>query len=110
MGATGIQVVMAAGLAGGIGLAGGGCGALATAVWLGFIDNDEKPEGFSIMTPTIQATFDRFLGASDHQMECAEIVGRKFEDPADHAAHVCNGGCARILAALASTGSGEKAA
>jgi hypothetical protein len=34
--------------------------------------------------------------------ECAEIVGRKFESVADHAAFLRDGGCTRLVDALAS--------
>lgn len=43
---------------------------------------------------------ERFLKASRHTFECSEIVGRRFVDVADHAAHLRGGGCAKILEAL----------
>jgi len=43
----------------------------------------------------------RFLAATDGRFECAEIVGRKFENIADHAAFVRDGGCSRVVEALA---------
>ena len=47
---------------------------------------------------------DRFLASADYEFECASIVGRKFADVADHAAYVREGGCAKIIAALATPG------
>ena len=44
---------------------------------------------------------DRFLASADYEFECASIVGRKFEDVADHAQYVREGGCAKIISALA---------
>ena len=42
MGASEMHVVMASGFAGGIGLSGGACGALGTAIWLTAMDNPEE--------------------------------------------------------------------
>jgi hypothetical protein len=95
--ASDLHAVMAAGLAGGIGLGGGACGALGAAVWL-----DAMTGGGDYRTRQARAdrVVERFLGASGGTFECAEIVGRRFADVADHAAHVRGGGCARILEAL----------
>jgi hypothetical protein len=43
---------------------------------------------------------ERSLKASGHRFECAEIVGRRFADVADHAAYLRDGGCAAIVEAL----------
>jgi Putative redox-active protein (C_GCAxxG_C_C) len=109
-GATEIQVVMAAGLAAGIGLSGGGCGALGAALWLAQMDNEEKPTGMSMTTPMIERMLETFLKASGHEFECAEIVGKRFEDPAAHTNHLASGGCAAILDALAGTETSTQAA
>jgi hypothetical protein len=103
MGATEIQTVMAAGLAGGIGLSGGACGALGVALWLGYMESAEKPTGFSMMTEGVRSTIDAFQEATDYEYNCDEIAGQKFSDSASHAQYVCHGGCGKILAALAGT-------
>jgi hypothetical protein len=97
LGASERHAVMAAGFAGGIGLGGGACGALGAAVWL-----DALRGGGDYKAAEARATriVERFLQASGHRFECAEIVGRKFADVADHAAHLRAGGCAAILDAL----------
>jgi hypothetical protein len=99
LGASAEHVTMAAGLAGGIGLAGGACGALGAAVWIGSIGAGDDHE-------TVEAraapTLARFLAATGGRFECAEIVGRKFESVADHAAFLREGGCTRLVGALAS--------
>ena len=96
------QTVMTAGLAGGIGLCGGACGALGAAIWMMALQqlNDgankvdyENPEGYQMIGKFAQATRNEF--------ECANIVGRTFKDVDDHAEYVRNGGCASILEALA---------
>jgi hypothetical protein len=100
MGASEQHTVMAAGLAGGIGLGGGGCGALAAAIWLTGINRPEEKTGLSAEGTTIGEVIDAFVKSSDHEFECAEIAGRTFEDAADHARYMASGGCARILDAL----------
>jgi hypothetical protein len=102
MGASDLHTVMAAGLAGGIGLSGGACGALGAAIWLSGVMSSEEQDGKIIFTgPAASAVTEKFLESSDYEFECAKIVGRKFENVADHAAYVGAGGCAKIIEALA---------
>jgi hypothetical protein len=44
---------------------------------------------------------DRFLQSSDGEFECARIVGRKFANVNDYAGYVRDGGCSKIIEALA---------
>ena len=102
IGASDMHRVMAAGLAGGIGLSGSGCGALGAAVW--FIKMESLREGESknsFKNPKIDAVIEKFLKSSDFEFNCSEIVGRKFENADDHASYVCNGGCSEIIETLA---------
>lgn len=102
MGADEQHAVMAAGLAGGIGLSGGACGALGAAVWL--IEMARVAEGSGqVEFNSAEATeaIDRFVQSADGEFECAKIVGRKFADVHDHASYLCAGGCAKIIEALA---------
>jgi hypothetical protein len=93
---------MAAGLAGGIGLSGGACGALGTAIWLSSVMNHVETDGtINFNGPAASAMTEKFLESSDYEFECAKIAGRKFENAADHAAYVRGGGCAKIIEALA---------
>ena len=102
MGASDLHTVMAAGLAGGIGLSGGGCGALGAAVWFTEMNSTkEKPETAQLSSPKAEALIERFLASSDYEFECAKIVGRKFENIDDHASYLREGGCAKIIEALA---------
>jgi hypothetical protein len=97
LGASELHAVTAAGLAGGIGLCGGACGALGAAVWLDAMSGGGEHEAIEARAARI---VERFLEASGHRFECSEIVGRRFADVADHAAHLRGGGCARLLEAL----------
>ena len=100
MGVSDMHTVMAAGLAGGIGLSGGACGALGTAIWLTGIGNPVVPDGFSYAGSWVNDMIEQFLESSDYEFECSEIVGRKFENVDDHAAYLCAGGCSEIIEAL----------
>jgi len=102
MGASDLQAAMAAGWAGGIGLSGGGCGALAAAIWMESLNALKRGEKLKFSIPGAQAAVDRFLKSSDYEFECSAIVGRRFESVEDHGAFVRNGGCAKIIEALAS--------
>jgi hypothetical protein len=102
MGAPDIRTVIAAGLAGGIGLSGGACGALGAAIWL--IEMNRVKEGTGkVEYNSAEATeaIDRFLQSADGEFECSKIVGRKFEDVSNHASYLRDGGCSKIIEALA---------
>jgi hypothetical protein len=101
MGVSDLHVVMAAGLAGGIGLSGGACGVLGAAIWLGGIHTLTNGGKLSFDLGASSPEMERFLASADYEFECASIVGRKFAHVADHAAYVRAGGCAKIIAALA---------
>jgi hypothetical protein len=99
MGASERHAVMAAGLAGGIGFSGGACGALGAAMWLlGMRGREDR----------IEEVMDRFLKATDYEVECERVVGRKFESVQDHAFHLATGGCEAVLEALAAEGGNDE--
>jgi Putative redox-active protein (C_GCAxxG_C_C) len=100
MGATEQQATMAAGLAGGIGQSGGGCGALGAAIWLLGIKGREAGLKTKVINAQIDELVERFLKSADHELECSEIVGRTFKGIDDHAGYVRGGGCAELIDAL----------
>jgi hypothetical protein len=102
MGASDVHAATAAGLAGGIGLSGGGCGALGAAIWL-LAMNFSKEGGGQIgyKHPQALAVVDRLMECTDANVACAQIVGRRFESVQDHADYVRDGGCAEVIEALA---------
>ena len=102
MGADDMHAAMAAGLAGGIGLSGGACGALGAAIWL--IEMNRTAEGsgkVEFNSPEATEAIDRFVQSTECEFECAKIAGRKFVDVNDHASYLRAGGCAQIIEALA---------
>ncbi len=101
MGVSASRVAMAAGLAGGIGLSGGACGVLGAAIWLRGLDTLEQGGKLSFDLGASSPEMEQFLASADYEFECANIVGHKFADVADHAQYVREGGCAKIIEALA---------
>jgi hypothetical protein len=103
MGLSDLHTVMAAGLAGGIGLCGGACGALGAAIWIFALDilqAGDKPLDFQ--DPRGLEVMEGFASITDQKFECSEIVGRRFENVDDHAGYLREGGCSRIIEVLAS--------
>jgi hypothetical protein len=101
LGVSEMHVVMAAGLAGGIGLSGGGCGALGAAVWIKGMQRPEQGGRLDQKGPEARLLIERFLAATGGRFECAAITGRRFESLAEHAAWLREDGCARVIDALA---------
>jgi hypothetical protein len=102
MGATEQHAVMAAGLAGGIGLSGGACGALGAAIWIVEMRRVQSGTGkVEYNSPEATEAIDRFVQSTECEFECSKIVGREFADVDDHAGYLREGGCAKIIDALA---------
>jgi hypothetical protein len=101
MGVSEMHEVMTAGFAGGIGLSGGACGALGAAIWIIGLNQPVEIDGLSYSGTWVNDTIEKFLESTDFEFECSKIVGRKFEDVADHAEYIRNGGCSKIIDVLA---------
>jgi hypothetical protein len=101
MGVSEMHTVMAAGFAGGIGLSGGACGALGAAIWILGMNGRKEQVDYKVINSWIADTIERFLNSTDYEFECAKIVGRLFENTSDHAGYLRDGGCAKIIEALA---------
>jgi hypothetical protein len=101
MGVSEMHVVMAAGLAGGIGLSGGACGALGAAIWLKGVHTLKSGGALNFRLDASTEEIEKFLASADYEFECAKIIGKKFENVADHAEYLRGGGCAKIIDALA---------
>jgi len=102
MGVSGMHTVMAAGLAGGIGLSGGACGALGAALWIRGMNSLKKGAGkIDFNDPRGFEVIHKFIKCTGNEFECSKIVGRKFENISDHAGYVRDGGCSKIIEVLA---------
>jgi hypothetical protein len=56
---------------------------------------------YKVINSWIADTIERFLNSTDFEFECSKIVGRLFENISDHARYLHDGGCAKIIEALA---------
>ena len=103
MGVSDMDTVMVAGLAGGIGLSGGACGALGAAIWI--IGTNILKDGGELgyKAPAALDAIERFIKCTDYEFECSKIAGRKFESVDDHANYLRDGGCSKIIEVLAAT-------
>ena len=102
MGASKEETVMVSGLAGGIGLSGNGCGALGAAIWIKSLKWFKKhPESRDMYHPDAKATLSIFYETTNSEMLCHRICGRQFSSVDEHTEFVKNGGCARLIDALA---------
>ncbi len=102
MGVSDMHTVMAAGFAGGIGLCGGACGALGTAIWIIGMNSLKEGVGkIEFKNPNALDAIDKFIKCTDYEFECSKIVGRKFENIDDHAGYLRDGGCSEIIELLA---------
>lgn len=102
MGATDEEVVMVAGFAGGIGLSGDACGALGTAIWMKtlieMIRKNKKP---GMSNPIWDKQLKDFYEATDYEILCNKITGKKFETLDEHTDFIKNGGCHSLIEKLA---------
>ena len=102
IGVSDMHTVMVAGLAGGIGLSGGACGALGAAIWIIGMNSLKEGVGkIDYKNPSGLDAIDKFIKCTDHEFECSKIVGRKFENIGDHAGYLRDGGCSKIIEVLA---------
>lgn len=104
MGGSEEEMAMAAGLAGGLGLSGNGCGALAAAVWMNAMAfNRNNPGKSAPYDPDTNATLKVFYEETDYEMMCDKICARRFNSVDEHTQFVQEGGCKKLIAVLAST-------
>lgn len=94
------ETIAVAGFAGGLGLSGSGCGALAAAIWLKTLRwNRENRKSF-IKNPDAKRTLEAFYKATDDRIRCEDITGRRFSSLADHSEYIHHKGCASLLETL----------
>jgi hypothetical protein len=102
MGGTPEEMLMVAGFAGGLGLSGNGCGALAAAVWMNALTHNRTQSGkYASFDPDSNPTLMAFYEETDYEMECIQICGRKFESLEAHTEFINSGGCGELLEVLA---------
>jgi hypothetical protein len=102
MGASDEEVVMVAGLAGGMGLNGNACGALGAAIWLNTLNWCRKnPNQSGYSNPNAEKILNTFYKATDSEILCPKISGQNFKTIQDHTEFIKNGGCSKLIEKLA---------
>lgn len=96
------EILMVAGFAGGLGLSGSGCGALAAAIWKKSLEL-AKTENWkaSFSDPKMDKILNKFYEATDYEMECHKICGQTFKTIDEHTEFIKNGGCEKLISVLA---------
>jgi hypothetical protein len=109
MGGSEQETAIVAGLAGGIGLSGGGCGALGAAIWMNTLARVRAGSyRYSLNDPVLEQILKAFYEASDYKMECKEITGKTFETVKDHTEFINRGGCKELIDTLAEVASSQE--
>ncbi|MCP4313881.1 MAG: hypothetical protein GY790_21715 [Bacteroidetes bacterium] len=104
MGGSEAEMIMVSGFAGGLGLSGNGCGALAAAVWMNALIHNRKQTGKAAnFDPDKDLTLKAFYENTDYEIECNKICGQRFNTVEEHSEFVKNGGCKKLLQVLADT-------
>jgi len=104
MGGSKEEIAMVAGFAGGLGLSGSGCGALAAAIWKNALNHNRKETGKSAnYDPDKDLTLKAFYEETDYEMQCDKICGQRFETIAKHTEFVKNDGCKKLIKVLSDT-------
>lgn len=102
MGGSEEEMAMVAGFAGGLGLSGNGCGALAAAVWKNaMIHNQKNPAKPAPYDPESNDTLKVFYEETDYEMMCDKICERKFPSMEEHTKFLEEGGCKKLIGLLA---------
>ena len=101
MGGSEAEMVTVSGFAGGLGLSGAGCGALAAAVWMKSLNQirHQRPDD-KVKFPS-KEVLNVFYDTTAGEMECHKICSRHFDSVADHSEFIKNGGCEKLLSVLA---------
>ena len=103
MGATDEESIMVAGFAGGIGLSGHACGALAAVLWYKMLDWSRKNPSEKLSysnNPIAKEILSTFNSQTDSEMLCNKICGTYFKSIEEHSEYIKNGGCKNLIKAL----------
>lgn len=101
MGGSDEEKVMVAGFAGGLGLSGNACGALAAAIWMNTLDRIRKQNEKISYSDVIAEKIVMALNEStDYEIQCSKITGECFDTIDNHTNFLKNGGCGELIRVL----------
>ena len=104
MGGSEEEMLMVSGFAGGLGLSGSGCGALAAAVWKNaLIHNRKETRKSANYDPSTDSTLKAFYEETDYEIQCDKICGQRFNSLEEHTEFIKKGGCKKLIDVLADT-------
>ncbi len=104
MGGSNEEMVMVAGFAGGFGLSGNACGALAAAIWMNTLARVRKQNyKYSLSDPDLDRIMEIFHEETGYKMECSKICGKRFSTINEHSEFIKEGGCGKLINALANS-------
>lgn len=104
MGATEEESMMVAGFAGGLGLSGNACGALSAAIWFKMLQWSNEHSGKSpglFNNSEAKKIFRAFFRATDSEIMCEKITGKRFASIEEHTEYLGSGGCKHVIDTLA---------
>jgi len=102
MGGSDEEMIMVAGLAGGIGLSGNACGALGAAIWmnsLGWCRKHPGKSGYS--NPQSKEILKLFFAVTGSEIMCSKISGQGSQTIGEHREFITKGGCDKLISVLA---------
>lgn len=101
MGGNAEEISMVAGWAGGMGLSGNACGALAASIWKTILELVKKENWkYSMSDPVTEKLLKKFYEFTDYKMECHEICGKRFNSIDEHTEFIKTGGCKKLINVL----------
>jgi len=101
MGASDEEAIMVAGFAGGLGLAGSGCGALSAAIWMSALEWSRAHEkGSATKDQHGKEILKSFLQQTDGLVQCKDICNRSFDSLDEHTTYMMEGGCSKLIEQL----------
>ena len=97
------EMAIVAGFAGGLGLSGGGCGALSAVIWKKMLDwcrenPDKDPPYFN--NKAAKKILKAFKSEANGRMRCREICKRSFRSLHEHTLYLREGGCKSLMDAM----------
>jgi hypothetical protein len=106
MGGNDEEMVMVSGFAGGLGLKGHACGALAAAIWMNTLTwcKNHPGETPPLFKPDKSDLLKAFYSATNSEILCQKISGQSFKTIDEHTAFIQKGGCDKLIHTLAISG------
>ena len=104
IGASDEACITVAGLAGGIGLSGNGCGALSAVIWYKMLEWGKNNPGKTpamFKNPITKEILKTFCDQTGSEMLCHKICACKFTTINEHTEYLKSGGCRNLLESLA---------